>query len=117
MAIQALIVVLGVVISVLLTVLVGQVSGLRGDIRRLWERHDSLNDRLTVLETEHRSSPTIQTVQAPSTAVEQEDAVSAASDRERRRQAAAAGRSSTLLTSGAGVTGPATTGAKTLLGS
>lgn len=58
-AIQALIVVLGVVISVLLTVLVGQVSGLRGDIRRLWERHDSLNDRLTVLETEHRGSSCI----------------------------------------------------------
>lgn len=50
------------------------------------------------------------------TVQEQDAAVSAARDSERRRIASAAGRNSTMLTGGAGVTTPATTGAKTLLG-
>lgn len=47
---------------------------------------------------------------------EQDAAVSAARDNERRRIAAASGRNSTMLTGGAGITSPATTSAKTLLG-
>lgn len=42
--------------------------------------------------------------------------VKSAGDRERRNQANAKGRSSTLLTGGRGVTSPANTGTKTLLG-
>jgi hypothetical protein len=42
--------------------------------------------------------------------------VQAAKDRERRRAAGAYGPRATVLTSGAGVTSPATTAAKTLLG-
>lgn len=57
-----------------------------------------------------------QTVEAPKTATEQDNAVQAAWERERRRQAAASGRNSTLLTSGSGVAGSANSGAKTLLG-
>lgn len=48
---------------------------------------------------------------------EQDPSVVASIDRERRRQLASMGRQSTILTGGAGVTGPATTApAKTLLG-
>ena len=61
-------------------------------------------------------APKVETVSAPKTAAESDDAVLAAQDRERRRQAAASGRASTLLTGGSGVSGSATTGAKTLLG-
>jgi hypothetical protein len=42
--------------------------------------------------------------------------VQAAKDRERRRAGAAYGPQATILTSGGGVTSPATTAAKTLLG-
>lgn len=48
---------------------------------------------------------------------EQSAEVSAAREDERRRRAAAAGMSSTILTGNQGLAAPASTGAKTLLGS
>lgn len=64
------------------------------------------------------SSPSISGAPAPTPQIQQQDnAVLAASDAERRRQAMASGRASTLLTGGMGVTSPATTQSKTLLGS
>lgn len=53
---------------------------------------------------------------APATPTEQDPAVQASLEAERRRQANAGGRQSTLLTGGAGLTSPATTAPKTLLG-
>lgn len=47
---------------------------------------------------------------------EEQTAVSATRDRERRRQALAMGRESTMLTGGQGVTAPAATTTKSLLG-
>lgn len=52
----------------------------------------------------------------PQTPTEQDPAVQASLEAERRRQANALGRQSTLLTGGAGLTTPATTAQKTLLG-
>lgn len=48
--------------------------------------------------------------------MEQDPAVQASLEAERRRQANAMGRQSTFLTGGAGLTAPATTATKTLLG-
>ena len=63
------------------------------------------------------SSPSMPSAPAPLPQVQQQDAaVMAANDSERRRQAAAAGRASTMLTSGQGITTPATTAPKVLLG-
>lgn len=56
--------------------------------------------------------------QAPPAPVsEQDQAVQASLDRERRRQAAALGKRSTMLTGSAGLSTPASTAPKTLLGS
>lgn len=52
----------------------------------------------------------------PAVATEQDPAVQAALDADRKRRAAAGGMSSTMLTGGAGLTAPATTAPKTLLG-
>lgn len=63
------------------------------------------------------SKPSIPTPTAiPATPTEQDPAVQASLEAERRRQANAQGRQSTLLTGGAGLTTPATTTQKTLLG-
>lgn len=48
---------------------------------------------------------------------EQDAAVTASLDADRRRRAAAMGQASTMLTGGQGVTAPAATTQKTLLGS
>lgn len=52
----------------------------------------------------------------PSPAQDVERAVTDNMDRERRRRLATQGQSSTLLTGGQGLTGPATTAGKSLLG-
>ena len=63
------------------------------------------------------SSPKVPKAPAAVPSVQEQDpAVQSAMDRERRRQAAALGRRSTLLTGGSGLTSPATTTTKTLLG-
>ncbi len=63
------------------------------------------------------SKPSISSPAAlPVQTAQQDAAVMASQDSERRRQAAALGRQGTLLTGGAGLTTPATTTPKTLLG-
>jgi len=52
----------------------------------------------------------------PRTPTEQDPAVQASIDAERKRQTNTMGRQSTFLTGGAGLTAPATTSTKTLLG-
>lgn len=56
------------------------------------------------------------TAPPPVAPIEQEQAVQDSVNTERRRQAAALGQRSTMLTGGMGVTAPATTTQKTLLG-
>ena len=64
------------------------------------------------------SSPSMPAIPAAvQNPTEQDAAVTASLDADRRRRAAAAGQASTLLTGGQGLTGPATTTQKTLLGS
>ena len=63
------------------------------------------------------SAPDMPAVPAPiQNPTEQDAAVQASLDSERRRRAAAAGLSSTLKTGGQGLTQPAATAQKTLLG-
>lgn len=64
------------------------------------------------------SSPSVPApIPPPAPVTEQDQAVQASLDRERRRQAAAAGKRSTMLTGSAGLSTPASTAPKTLLGS
>ena len=51
---EALLVVLGATVTILLTLLVTQVMGLRSDTRDLIKVQQDLNNRLIELETEHR---------------------------------------------------------------
>ena len=44
------------VLSALLTVLIGQVSGMRGDMQKFMIKQTEMNDRLIRLETEHSSA-------------------------------------------------------------
>ena len=63
------------------------------------------------------SSPKMPSIPAAvANPTEQDAAVTASLDADRRRRAAAAGQASTLLTGGQGLTTPATTAPKTLLG-
>ena len=63
------------------------------------------------------SSSSMPAIPAPiQNPTEQDAAVTASLDADRRRRAAAAGQASTLLTGGQGLTTPANTSQKTLLG-
>ena len=59
-------------------------------------------------------APTVVTPPAP--AQDQDPSIMAALDAERKRRASSKGYTATLLTGGAGLTGPAATSTKTLLG-
>ncbi|UQZ90846.1 hypothetical protein C4J81_17175 [Deltaproteobacteria bacterium Smac51] len=61
----------------------------------------------------YNPAPVAPTVVAP---IEADTSSQSAGDEERRRRKAASGRSDTILTSGAGVSGQASTGGKKLLG-
>lgn len=62
-------------------------------------------------------TPSMPSIPAPvQNPTEQDAAVTASLDADRRRRAAAAGQASTLLTGGQGLTTPASTNQKTLLG-
>lgn len=65
----------------------------------------------------HYSAPVVQEVEIPAPApVEADESVKKAGDEERRRRAGAFGHSKTVLTSGSGLTSPANSQKKTLLG-
>ena len=51
--VQALLVIIGALLSALLTALLTQVAGLRSDMRRFLETQQDHSDRLIKLETEH----------------------------------------------------------------
>ena len=51
--IQALLIIIGALLSALLTALLSQVAGLRSDMRGFLESQKNMNDRLIRLETEH----------------------------------------------------------------
>lgn len=52
-AIQALLLVVSVLLSALVTVLITQIAGLRGDLRSVLAEQKNINDRLIKIETQH----------------------------------------------------------------
>jgi hypothetical protein len=48
--------VLGIVLTALLTLLLGQITGLRKDMKEFLTAQKDMNDRLLVLETEHENA-------------------------------------------------------------
>ena len=54
--VQVLLIILGSLLSVLLTVLISMVSGIRADLRDVLEEQKDMRDRVLTLETEHKGA-------------------------------------------------------------
>lgn len=48
--------VIGVLLTALVTLLLAEVTGMRADLKAYIAKQDDMNDRLTRLETEHKSA-------------------------------------------------------------
>ena len=55
-AVQVLLLLTGVLLSVLITILVSMVNGIRSDLRDVLEEQKDMRDRVLTLETEHKGA-------------------------------------------------------------
>ena len=55
-AVQVLLLLTGVLLSVLITILISMVSGIRADLRDVLEEQKDMRDRVLTLETEHKGA-------------------------------------------------------------
>jgi len=55
-AVQVLLLLTGVLLSVLITILISMVNGIRSDLRDVLEEQRDMRDRVLTLETEHKGA-------------------------------------------------------------